>query len=147
MATQSIQISRTIALRKKLVKIHETRRLKKAVSYLKEDIAKHTKTDYDSIKLSPELNSYLLQDVAKHMSKVSVVITKDANVTKVDLSPELKKTKQKPVKTQSKETKKPNSEQKPKMQEHNKIEDSKNGTVKKETQSKSNKPEDTKSKN
>lgn len=91
------QLSRTVALRRRLVKIHESRRLKKAVSYLKEDIARHTKSNYDSIRLTGELNGYLMHEVAKHMSNVSVVITKDAEMVKVDLTPELKKTRIKPI--------------------------------------------------
>ena len=96
-----MQLSRTIALRKKLVKIHESRRLKKAVSYLKDDIARHTKSDVNSIRFTGELNGYLMQEVAKQMAKVSVVINKDAGLVKVDLSPELKKTRIKPVQVSS----------------------------------------------
>ncbi len=97
----AVQLSRTIALRKKLVKIHESRRLKKAVSYLKDDIARHTKSDVNSIRFTGELNGYLMQEVAKQMSRVSVVINKDAGLVKVDLSPELKKTRIKPVQVSS----------------------------------------------
>ena len=100
----AVQLSRTIALRKKLVKIHESRRLKKAVSYLKDDIARHTKSDVGSIRFTGELNGYLMQEVAKKMAKVSVVINKDAGLVKVDLSPELKKTRIKPVHISSSKT-------------------------------------------
>ncbi|MEM0201308.1 MAG: hypothetical protein QXD23_02785 [Candidatus Micrarchaeaceae archaeon] len=93
------QITKTIALRKKLVKIHESRRLKRAVTYLKEDIARYTKSDYDSIRLSGELNGYLMQDVAKKMLPVTIVITKEGEIVKVDLTPEVKKSRSKPTQT------------------------------------------------
>ncbi|MGC8479308.1 MAG: hypothetical protein ACP5M9_01395 [Candidatus Micrarchaeia archaeon] len=96
------QISKTIALRKKLVKIHRSRRLKKAVSYFKEDISRYTKSDLNSIELTGELNGYLMHEVAKNMKSVNVVITKDGASTKVDLSPELKKQKTKPTQDTSK---------------------------------------------
>lgn len=129
MATQ--QILRTVALRRKLVKIHESRRLKKAISYFKEDIARHTKSNYDSIRLTGELNGYLMHNVAKNMSNVSVVINKDAGLVKVDLTPEVKKTLIKPV--QDKKTEKEKAKDGKATQSSSKSENSKTGAVKEPT--------------
>lgn len=134
------QITKTIALRKKLVKIHESRRLKRAVSYLKEDIARYTKSNYDSIRLSGELNGYLMQDVAKKMLPVTIVITKEADYVKVDLTPEVKKSRLKPTQTM-KTSKKENEVNK--KQEEKKVNEKEKSEIKndkqKEEKSKENK--------
>ncbi len=131
------QITKTFALRKKLVKIHESRRLKRAVSYLKEDIARYTKSDYDSIRLSGELNGYLMQDVAKKMLPVTIVITKEADYVKVDLTPEVKKSRLKPTQTMTK----PKQEK-----EQAKKQDEKKTVEKEKSQVKEEKPKEEKQK-
>ncbi len=84
-------VARTIRLRKKLVKIHTTRRLKKSVDYLREDIARHAKADISTVKFSSDLNGYLMTKVAMRMRPVKVIVEKTADRVNVDLAPELKR--------------------------------------------------------
>ena len=83
--------ARTIRLRKRLVKIHESRRLRKSIDYLREDIARHAKADVSSVRLSRELSAYVVDKVARHMSPVSITVESDGGTVKADLSQELKR--------------------------------------------------------
>lgn len=81
----------TINLRKKLVKLRTTRRRKKAVDYLREIIAKHSKTNIENVRISNELNDYLDVKVAKHMKRVKIVFDKSGDKVTANLSEELRK--------------------------------------------------------
>ncbi len=83
-------IARTVALRKKLVKIHTTRRLKKSIDYLREDIARHAKVSPKSVKLSMELSYYMVDRVSRNMSPVKITVDKVDGMVKADLAQELK---------------------------------------------------------
>ncbi len=83
-------VTRTIRLRKRLVKIHTPRRLKKSIDYLREDIARHSKSDVESVRLSLDLNSYVMDKVARHMKPVKITVEKIDGLVKADLAPELK---------------------------------------------------------
>lgn len=91
--TQTVKapIIQTINLRPKLVKIHTTRRLKKALDYLRDHISRHSKTDPASVKISGELNDYMMRNVARGLGRVKVTVDKTAKGVNVDLAPELKK--------------------------------------------------------
>ncbi len=92
-------LTRTINLRRRLVKISRVRRLHKAMDYLKEDIAKHAKVDASLVKISGDLNSYVTSKMARGMNSVKVTVDKVGDVIKVDLATELKRAKkeEKPV--------------------------------------------------
>lgn len=81
----------TVNLRPKLVKIHSSRRLKKSIDYMREHIARHTKSDPEAVKLSSELNRYMLLNVSRRMVRVKVNYEKAGGNVKVDLADELKK--------------------------------------------------------
>lgn len=76
----------TISLRSKLVKIHETRRLKKSFDYLREAIARMSKVDPRNVKIDTKLSEYLMINPSKRMSKFEVKFTKDATSAKVFLA-------------------------------------------------------------
>lgn len=92
--TAAIRTVRTINLRSKLLAHHKSRRIKKAIMYLKEDIARHLKSDADSVKLSGDLNNYVLLRVARRMKSVKVTIEKIGYKINVDLAQELKRSNQ-----------------------------------------------------
>ncbi|MCL5427887.1 MAG: hypothetical protein M1321_01770 [Candidatus Marsarchaeota archaeon] len=89
--TAPARISRTIRLRKRLVRIHMSRRRKKSVDYVREDIARHAKAGAGSVKMSKDLNNYLVDKVARSMSPVRVTVERDGDIVKADLAPELKR--------------------------------------------------------
>jgi ribosomal protein L31E len=82
----------TINLRKRLLRLHSSRRRSRAVGMLKEDIAKFTKSDIGSVRLNNELNkmiernsggatvllSRLKVEVAKSEGKVEVKLPQSA---------------------------------------------------------------------
>ncbi len=72
----------TISLRKRLVRIHETRRRKASVNYLRQEIARHSKVDADAVKLGMDVNEYLIRNVAVNMKPVMLNLEKSpAGVT------------------------------------------------------------------
>ncbi len=82
---------RTVSLRRKLVKLHTTRRRAKAIDYLREDIARHSNTVPGSVSISGELNSYLMRNLSGQMPEVKISVEKTGDIVKADLAPELKK--------------------------------------------------------
>ena len=76
----------TISLRSRLMKIHETRRLKKSFDYLREAVARMSKIDPRDVKIDTKLSEYLMINPSKRMSKFEVKFTKDANSAKVFLA-------------------------------------------------------------
>ncbi|MCL5008294.1 MAG: hypothetical protein M1156_00165 [Candidatus Marsarchaeota archaeon] len=84
-------ITRTVSLRKRLVRIHTTRRLKKSVDYLREDIARHAKVNVSAVKLSQELGSYVVSRVSRRMVPVKITVEKSGDIVKADLAQELKR--------------------------------------------------------
>ena len=94
--------SRTVRLRKKLVKIHRSRRLKKSIDYLREDVARHSKSDVKSVKLSMDLAAYVVAKVSRGMSPVKITVERSGDLVKVDLAPELKRKMPEPKKAEQK---------------------------------------------
>ncbi|MDE1845861.1 MAG: hypothetical protein KGH53_01090 [Candidatus Micrarchaeota archaeon] len=76
----------TISLRSRLVKIHESRRLRKAFDYLRESVGKMSKLDARSVKIDTKLGEYMMVNPSRRMSKLEVKITKEANGAKVFLA-------------------------------------------------------------
>ncbi|MGI0141428.1 MAG: hypothetical protein ACREBF_02125 [Candidatus Micrarchaeales archaeon] len=93
----------TISLRKRLVKIHETRRRKMAINYLRQSIAKISKVDEGNVRINADLNEFMTIHSGKNMSRLELKITKDANKATVSLLNPVKKTA--PVQEVKKETK------------------------------------------
>ncbi len=65
----------TIGIRKYLVGQPRTKRARKAVRYVRERIAHYTKTDEDSVKISPSLSELIIKRHAKSMLPVRANIS------------------------------------------------------------------------
>ncbi len=96
-------LARTIRLRKKLVSIHMSRRPKKSVDYLRDDVARHAKADVSKVRISNTLNSYLIDKISRSMGPVRITVEKDGEMVKADLAQDLKR---KPAKIASQATEK-----------------------------------------
>jgi len=75
----------TISLRKRLVKIHEPRRRKMAIKYLREAVGKIAKVTVDNVKIDQSLAQFMMINTGIRMSKLEIKITKDANKAIVSL--------------------------------------------------------------
>jgi ribosomal protein L31E len=93
MATVNI----TIRLRPKLVKIHESRRYEKAPKFLREMIARHSKSHVDDVKLSTDINRYLQANTTNRYKPIKLSFSKTGETVNVDLADEIKKRITRPV--------------------------------------------------
>lgn len=80
----------TLRLRNKLVKIHESRRHKKTISYLKDLIARHTKSDPSQISLSMKLNEYLEANTSNRYKPITLSLNKADGFVRASLPNEAK---------------------------------------------------------
>ena len=80
----------TIKLRNKLVKIHESRRHRKTISYLREQISRHFKSPADSIKISQRLNEYLEANRSNRLKPITINISKSEGLVEASLPGEPK---------------------------------------------------------
>ncbi len=80
----------TVRLRNKLVKIHESRRHKKTISYLRQHIARHFKSKPESIKISQKLNEYLEANSYNRYKPITITINKTAEMVEAALPNEKK---------------------------------------------------------
>lgn len=80
----------TIKLRNKLVKIHESRRHRKAIGYLKDHIARHFKSSPESIKISQRLNEYMEANNKNKFKPITISISKSEGVVEASLPGEQK---------------------------------------------------------
>lgn len=68
----------TIPLRKGFIKVSKNRRVNKAVSLVRNFLAKHNKTTEEKVKLSPGINEFLWKRGAqKPPSRVKVLVSVD----------------------------------------------------------------------
>lgn len=89
--TTPAAIARTVSLRKKLVKIHTTRRLKKSLDYLREDVARHAKADISAVRISADLNNYIVSKTSRNMNALHITVSREGGLVKADLAQELKR--------------------------------------------------------
>lgn len=75
----------TISLRKRLVKIHEPRRRKMAIKYLREAVSKISKVGTENVRIDQTLAQFMMINTGIRMSKLEIKITKDANKATVSL--------------------------------------------------------------
>ncbi|MDE1828369.1 MAG: hypothetical protein KGH65_04370 [Candidatus Micrarchaeota archaeon] len=75
----------TISLRKRLVKIHEPRRRKMAIKYLREAVSKISKVTAENVRIDQTLAQFMMINTGIRMSKLEIKITKDANKATVSL--------------------------------------------------------------
>ena len=80
---------RNISLRRRLIKIHSTRRLQGSYKYLRQEIARFASVSPDAISISQDLNRYMMLN-AMRMRDIKVSVEKAGTSVKLDLSPELK---------------------------------------------------------
>jgi len=107
----------TINLRKYLVNQPRTKRIRKAVKFVRNEVARHAKVGIENVKLSTELNALIFKSAAKHMTSLKLNIAIDNNVAKAALFKEAQaqnaaaKTQEKGKGTQAKAAKeaKPNA--------------------------------------
>ncbi|MDE1850632.1 MAG: hypothetical protein KGH54_02445 [Candidatus Micrarchaeota archaeon] len=78
-------IAATISLRKRLVKIHEPRRRKMAIKYLREAVGKISKVTADNVRIDQSLAQFMMINTGIRMSRLEIKITKDANKATVSL--------------------------------------------------------------
>ncbi len=74
----------TISLRKRLVKIHTSRRQSKAMDYLKEAVARHSKSDIDSVKINQNLNEYIGANTTNRYRPIKVSVNKVGEVVEAE---------------------------------------------------------------
>ncbi len=107
----------TLNLRKYLVAVPRSKRLRKAPAYIRERVAHYMKLDIENVSISRELNSELMKSHSKSMVPIKLSISIENNAAtvkkfsdkKVEKKPEAKdaakapaKQKQEPVKQQGK---------------------------------------------
>ncbi len=73
----------TISLRKRLIRLHKNRRLRKAPDYLRERVAKLANVSVDSVKIHKDINNLLLVKVGRGMQDFDAEIRKEATYVEV----------------------------------------------------------------
>jgi hypothetical protein len=139
------EIKATINLRNKLVKIHTTRRLKKAPDYLKERVAKLTGVDISKIKISKEVNDLIMVDISRRMHSADFIIKSENGLVEINVPKKMKQQaaasasdKAKDSKTQLKAA--DITKQEPKKVVESKTKPAANGSASKETAKQINNP-------
>lgn len=69
----------TINVRKRILKLHTSRRRQKVADYVKDSVARFAKADRSKIRLSPELNKFLVLRVSKAPKAFEVEVEKKAD--------------------------------------------------------------------
>ncbi len=110
----------TISLRKRLIKLHKLRRLKKAPDYLRERVAKLANVSPDMVRIHQGINDLLMIKVGRRMEDIEAIIRKEATYVEVrPVAMAEKKTAEKEKKADSsiaKATAKPGKEAKAKKE-------------------------------
>jgi len=78
----------TINLRKKLLRLHAARRRKRAAGLVTEAVARFTKSNQDSIRLSRELNEFIVRNsrgASPLWSKLKISVEKTGDRTEVKM--------------------------------------------------------------
>lgn len=75
-----------ISLRKRLSRIHETRRLRKATDYLRERVSKLAKVSPEKVKVHKDLNNMIVKRAGKNMSDIYVDIVRENDAVTAKLS-------------------------------------------------------------
>ncbi len=73
----------TISLRKRLIKLHKLRRLKKAPDYLRERVAKLANVSPDMVRIHQGINDLLMIKVGRRMEDIEAIIRKEATYVEV----------------------------------------------------------------
>ncbi|MGC8568186.1 MAG: hypothetical protein ACP5LP_03010 [Candidatus Micrarchaeia archaeon] len=105
----------TISIRKYLSTQPRTKRINKAVKYVRERVAHYTKTDIKNVKLGRDVNEAIFKKYAKDMTPIKLSVNREKDILNVSLfgvkqaTPE---TKEKEVKEKKAEAKQEKNEDK-----------------------------------
>ncbi len=77
--------TRTINLSKRLKRTHNPRRIGNSIRLVREEIARHSKTSPENVRIGGELNRYLLLGAMQGFYGVKVAIEKKGEIVSVDL--------------------------------------------------------------
>lgn len=86
----------TLNMRKYLVAQPRTKRVKRAARYVKERVAHYTKTSYDNVKITRELNNEIVKRYARRMTPLRLRVSLENSVATVKLFAEEGKAAAKP---------------------------------------------------
>ena len=81
----------TINLRKKLIRIHKSRRRNRAIKRLREEVSRKTKVELSKVSISKGLNRHVILSLSKNLKPLKVSIEKSGDSAKVSLPGEEKK--------------------------------------------------------
>jgi ribosomal protein L31E len=82
----TVKSTRTINLSKRLIKTHMPRRITNSIRMLREEVARHSKTTPDKVKIGGELNRYLMMGAIQGFYGTKIAIEKTGEDVKVDLA-------------------------------------------------------------
>lgn len=82
----TVKTVRKINLSKRMKTTHMPRRIGNALRLMREDIARHSKTLPENVKIGGELNRYLMLGAIQGFSGVNVAIEKTGETVSVDLA-------------------------------------------------------------
>ena len=101
---------RIIRIERVLKETHQSRRLGKAVRFLRDDIARHSKSLPENVSISPGLNRYMLKGSSGGYSAVKISVEKTGEKASAYLDGEKKPA---PPKKEEKKEKKPEAQTAP----------------------------------
>lgn len=85
-----------------MFRTHMPRRIGNAVRIMKEEIARHAKTDPENVKIGGELNRYLMLGAIQGFYGVKVEVEKTGDMIKIDLAEKRKQVAPAPAAKESK---------------------------------------------
>ena len=77
---------RTVNLGSRMLRTHKPRRIGNAVRLMREDIAKHSKTTVDKVRIGGGLNWYLLNGAMQGFHRVKISVEKTGDIISADLA-------------------------------------------------------------
>ena len=82
----TVKLTRTVNLSKRLKRTHNPRRIGNSIRLMREEVARHTKTSAESVKIGGELNRYLMLGAMQGFYGIKIAIEKTGESVKVDLA-------------------------------------------------------------
>jgi len=79
------KMTRTVNLSKRMKTTHMPRRITNSIRLMREEIARHTKTTPDQVKIGGELNRYLMLGAIQGFYGIKVAVEKTGDSVTVDL--------------------------------------------------------------
>ena len=85
-ATSTVKTTRMVNLGKRMKTTHMPRRIGNSIRLMKEEVARHTKTSPENVKIGGELNRYLMLGAIQGFYGIKVAVEKTGDSVKVDLA-------------------------------------------------------------